>query len=104
MAAKTEEELARKAKRKQERKELRNARKLERRKYLEDMEDKDPLTLKEWLSLDGIRAEMKNVHWPRGKELAVDSAVVLAFTIVLGLYFYASDAVIAVILKALGMS
>lgn len=99
-----QEKEALKAKRKQERKELRKARRLEHKKYIESTIDENPLKFKEWFSLRGIRGELKNVHWPHGKELAIDSSVVLLFTIVLGLFFYASDMIIAIILKALGMN
>ena len=99
-----EEKQALKAELKQERKELRAAKKLERKNRLEESIDHDPLKFKDWASLSGIRAEIKNIHWLTKKELAIDSGVVLAFTLVLGLYFYASDAVIALILKALGMN
>ena len=102
MDANAKKEL--KEKRKQERRELRKAKKLERKKYMEDTIDQNPLKFKEWFSLRGIRDELKNVHWPRGKELAVDAGVVLLFTIVLGVFFYAIDAIIAFILKALGMN
>ena len=77
-----DEKQARKEKLKQERKELR----------------------KEWFSLKGIRQEIKNVHWLTKKELARDAFVVLAFTVVLGVYFYGADALIALILKTLGLS
>ncbi len=99
-----QDKKALKEKRKQERKELRRARKLEHQRYIEETTDENPLKFKEWFSLKGIREELTKVHWPHGKELAVDSAVVLAFTIVLGIYFYASDAIIALILRALGMN
>ena len=79
-----DEKQARKEKLKQERKELRKAKKLER--------------------LKGIRQEIKNVHWLTKKELARDAFVVLAFTVVLGVYFYGADALIALILKTLGLS
>ncbi|WRK53455.1 hypothetical protein SD457_26135 [Coprobacillaceae bacterium CR2/5/TPMF4] len=36
--------------------------------------------------------------------MAQNSATVLAFCFVLGLYFFAGDAIIAFILKALGMN
>ena len=62
------------------------------------------MKIKEWLTLKGVRAEIKNVHWLSKKELAYNSFVVLVFCFLFGLYFYASDAVIAVILKALGMN
>ncbi|RHM61528.1 preprotein translocase subunit SecE [Erysipelatoclostridium sp. AM42-17] len=60
--------------------------------------------LKDWCQLKGIRAEIKNVSWLSKKELAKNSAVVLLFTFVMGLFFFGGDAVIAFILKALGMN
>ena len=97
------DDKARKEKLKQERKELRKAKKLERQS-LEEQEDKNPLKFKEWFSLKGIRQEIKNVHWLTKKELARDAFVVLAFTVILGVYFYGADALIALILKTLGLS
>ena len=99
-----EEKKALKDKLKQERKDLRKAKKLERKRLLEEQEDPNPLKMKEWLTLEGIREEIKNVHWLTPGELVHDSAIVLAFTVALGAYFYASDAIIALILKALGMN
>ena len=96
------DDKARKEKLKQERKELRKAKKLERQRRLEEQEDKNPLKFKEWFSLKGIRQE--NVHWLTKKELARDAFVVLAFTVILGVYFYGADALIALILKTLGLS
>lgn len=49
-------------------------------------------------------SEIKNVHWLTKKELARDAFVVLAFTVILGVYFYGADALIALILKTLGVS
>ena len=97
------DDKARKEKLKQERKELRKAKKLERQRRLEE-QDKNPLKFKEWFSLKGIRQEIKNVHWLTKKELARDAFVVLAFTVILGVYFYGADALIALILKTLGLS
>lgn len=62
------------------------------------------LKFKEWFNLKGIRAEIKNIHWLTKKELAYNSVVVLVFCFLFGVYFYGSDAVIALILKALGMN
>ena len=71
------------------------------------------LKFKEWFNLKGIRAEIKNVHWLTKKELFNNSLTlliflpslitVLVFTFVMGLFFFGGDAVIAFILKALGM-
>ena len=63
------DDKAKKEKLKQERKELRKAKKLERQRRLEEQEDKNPLKFKEWFS-----------------------------------YFYGADALIALILKTLGLS
>lgn len=62
------------------------------------------MKIKEWLSIKGVRAEIKNIHWLTKKELAYNSFVVLVFCFLFGVYFYASDAIIALILKALGMN
>lgn len=62
------------------------------------------MKIKEWLSIKGVRAEIKNIHWLTKKELAYNSFVVLVFCFLFGVYFYASDAIIAIILKALGMN
>ena len=43
------------------------------------------------------------VGWVK-KQLAQNSAIVLLFCFVLGLYFFAGDAVIALIFKALGIN
>lgn len=62
------------------------------------------MKLKEWCSLKGIRSEIKKIHWLTKKELAYNSMVVLVFCFLFGIYFYASDAVIAFILRTLGMN
>lgn len=62
------------------------------------------MKIKEWLTIKGVRSEIKNIHWLTKKELAYNSGVVLLFCFLFGLYFYASDAIIALILKALGMN
>ena len=52
------------------------------------------MKFRDWFSLKGIRKE----------ELAQNSAIVLLFCFVMGLYFFAGDAIIAFILKTLGMN
>ena len=70
----------------------------------EDVEEVEhELKFKEWFNLKGIRAEIKNIHWLTKKELFNNSLTVLVFTFVMGLFFFGGDAVIAFILKALGM-
>lgn len=62
------------------------------------------MKIKEWFTLKGIRKEIKNIHWLTKKELANNAMVVLVFCLLFGIYFYGSDAIIAIILKALGMN
>ena len=62
------------------------------------------MKIKEWFTIAGVRSEIKNIHWLTKKELAKNSAVVLLFCFLFGVYFYCSDGIIAVILKALGMN
>lgn len=61
------------------------------------------MKLKEWFSIKGVRSEIKNISWLTKKELAQNSAVVLLFCFVMGSFFFGGDAIIAAILKALGM-
>ena len=51
------DDKARKEKLKQERKELRKAKKLERQRRLEEQEDKIQLKFKEWFKIKGILHE-----------------------------------------------
>ena len=62
------------------------------------------LKFREWFNLKGIREEVKNIHWLTKKELFQNSAIVILFTFVMGLFFFGGDAVIAFILKAVGMN
>lgn len=61
------------------------------------------MKFREWCSIKGIRSEIKNISWLTKKELAKNSATVLLFCFVMGLFFFGGDAFIAAILKALGM-
>lgn len=58
---------------------------------------------RDWFSLKGIRSEIKRISWLSKKQLAQNSAIVLLFCFVLGLYFFLGDAIIALALKTLGM-
>ena len=59
---------------------------------------------RDWFSLKGIRSEIKRISWLSKKQLAQNSAIVLLFCFVLGLYFFFFFAVIALIFKALGIN
>lgn len=61
------------------------------------------MKFRDWFSISGVRAEIKNISWLSRKELVKNSITVLAFCLVMGLFFYGGDAIIALILKALGM-
>lgn len=61
------------------------------------------MKFKDWFTLKGIRAEVSRVDWLSKKELIKNSTTVLVFCFLFGVYFYASDVIIAFILKVLGM-
>ncbi|MDD8048891.1 MAG: preprotein translocase subunit SecE [Thomasclavelia sp.] len=65
--------------------------------------NKEEVRFRDWFKIDGIREEIQKITWLTGKDLVKNSAVVLLFCFVLGLFFFGSDAVIAFILHALGM-
>ena len=61
------------------------------------------MKFKDWFSFKGIRAEMRHVSWLSKKDLIKNSGIVVAFCLVFGIFFMASDAIIALIFKALGI-
>lgn len=56
-----------------------------------------------WFSIRGIWTEIKRIRWSSPKELAKDSTTVLVFTASFALYFALCTAVIAALLKFLGV-
>ena len=62
------------------------------------------MKFRDWFSIKAVRVEMKKVTWLTKKELLMNTLTVLAFCLVLGVFFVASDAIIAVILRMLGLS
>ena len=62
------------------------------------------MKFKDWFSFSAIKNEAKKVTWLKKKDLAKNTATVFAFCFVLGVFFYLSDAVIALILRFLGLS
>ena len=56
-----------------------------------------------WFSINGTLTEMKRIRWPKGKDLAKDSATVIAFTAVLGLFFFLCQVASSGFLKLIGM-
>lgn len=61
------------------------------------------MKFRDWFSLKGVRSEIKRISWLSRKQLAQNSAIVLLFCFILGLYFFVGDAIIALALKTLGM-
>lgn len=60
------------------------------------------MKFKEWFSVKEIKNEAKKVSWLTKKDLAKNASTVLLFCLTMGVFFYAGDAIIALILKALG--
>lgn len=61
------------------------------------------MKFRDWFTFKGIKAEIGRVSWLSKKELIKNSSVVLIFCFLFGVYFYASDMIIAFILRVLGM-
>ena len=62
------------------------------------------MKFRDWFSIKGIRSEMKKVTWLSKKDLFKNSSTVLMFCVVVGLFFFGSDALIAIIMKMLGLN
>lgn len=56
-----------------------------------------------WFSLSGISKEVKRIRWPKGKDVAEGTGEVLLFVVAFGAFFIASDLVITLILKLIGI-
>ena len=59
------------------------------------------MKFKDWFSIKGIKSEAKHVIWLKRKDLIKNTGIVLAFCVLFGAFFYASDAIIAIILRML---
>ncbi len=57
-----------------------------------------------WFSLSGIFTEIKRIRWPKGAELAKSIATVVVFIVAFGLFFVATEFVIANFLKLIGIA
>lgn len=56
-----------------------------------------------WFSINGIIKETKRVRWPRPKALFKDSAIVVVFVIILGIFFYVCQAISSGFLSLIGI-
>lgn len=76
-------------------------RKAEKKQFIEESYDNDPLKFRDWFSIKGIRNELKNVSWLSLSDLFKASATVIGFSLFMMLFFFAGDTAIAEILKSL---
>jgi preprotein translocase, SecE subunit, bacterial len=61
------------------------------------------MKFRDWFSIKGIMRERRRVSWISKKELVKNSIVVILFCVVMGAFFFTSDAIIAFILNLLGL-
>ena len=56
-----------------------------------------------WFSIGGIIEEAKRVRWPKGADVMNDFVIVIVFSLFFGLCFVASDFLVALLLRLLGI-
>lgn len=56
-----------------------------------------------WFSFKGIMDEAKKVKWPKRKELVSNTSTAVAFILVFAAFFVASDFLITLGLRAIGV-
>lgn len=56
-----------------------------------------------WFSLSGIFTEIKRIRWPKQNELFRLTSIVIIFIIFFGVFFVASEALVALFLKMIGI-
>ncbi len=56
-----------------------------------------------WFSIKGIYGEISKIRWPKRKELVKDSFIALAFMGIFALFFIASDFLITILLRLIGV-
>ncbi len=56
-----------------------------------------------WFSLSGIFTEIKRIRWPKQSELLRLTSIVLIFIIFFGVFFVASEALVAFFLQLIGI-
>lgn len=56
-----------------------------------------------WFSINGILTESKRIRWPKANDLFKNSAIVVIFIAVLGLFFFLCQLVSSGFLKLIGM-
>ncbi len=61
-----------------------------------------PIQLK-WFSWNGIKTEIKRIRWPKFSEMTTNTAKVLVFCILFGIFFVLCDLVIGKLLLVIGV-
>lgn len=56
-----------------------------------------------WFSFSGIMTEIKRIRWPKTEEMVSNSATVIVVTVLFGIYFVLAQAVVAFILRMIGV-
>ncbi len=56
-----------------------------------------------WFSINGILTESKRIRWPKMNDLLKNSAIVIVFIAILGLFFFLCQLVSSGFLKLIGM-
>ncbi len=62
------------------------------------------MKIREWFKIKEIRTQIKKIHWLEKDKLVKNSGIVIGFTFLMGLFFYASDGIIVIIFKMLGLN
>lgn len=56
-----------------------------------------------WFSLSGVFNEIKKIRWPKRKEMVHNTITVLIFILFFSVFFVASEALIVMILRMIGV-
>lgn len=56
-----------------------------------------------WFSISGIRKEIKRIRWPKAKDLFANSATVIVFTVLFGIFFLLCELVASGFLTVIGL-
>jgi preprotein translocase SecE subunit len=56
-----------------------------------------------WFSIEGIMTEVKRIRWPRANDMVKDSLIVIIFTTAFGIFFVVAEALVALLLRLIGI-
>lgn len=55
-----------------------------------------------WFSVEGIKAEIGRIRWPKGEEFKSSIVDVFSFTIAMGVFYVACEYIVALFIKTIG--